>query len=168
MDGGEAAIPCPEFGERLAKHGDGGNGHLPPILPHWSGSRRPMYDLTMCRVRIVGPVLCQNMNDMHLSNHRQCCDTQTVVNEAKEHYREWKFLYTDNVRQVGGTSMPNYEKAIGKQQLLETSLANLLISAECDYFIGTLGSNWNRLINELRLTNGRLRAGYVTLNFDEY
>ena len=93
---------------------------------------------------------------------------QTVVTEAKEHYNEWRFLYTKNVRQVGGTLMSEYERAVGKQRLLEMSLANLIISAECDYFIGTLGSNWNRLINELRLTNGRFKAGYITLNFNEY
>ena len=93
---------------------------------------------------------------------------QTVVTEAKEHYNEWIFLYTNNVRQVGETAMLKYELAVGRQRLLETSLANLIISAECDYFIGTLGSNWNRLINELRLTNGRFKAGYITLNFDEY
>ena len=122
----------------------------------------------MCLVRTVGLTLCLNIHDVHLSNHRQCCYTQTVINEAKEHYKEWRFFYTDNVRQVGGTMMAIYEKSVGKQVLVEKSLANLLTSAECDYFVGTLGSNWNRLINELRLTNGRLRAGYVTLNMGEY
>ena len=64
--------------------------------------------------------------------------------------------------------MDVYEVAIGKQTLLDASFANLLISAECDYFVGTLGSNWNRLINELRLTNGRFKAGYISLNYGEW
>ena len=51
--------------------------------------------------------------------------------------------------------------------IVEISLANLLIAAQCDYFIGSLGSNWNRLINELRLTSGRLKAGYLGLNMAE-
>lgn len=92
---------------------------------------------------------------------------QMVVKEAKDHHKGWNFLYTNNKRQVGVTTMTNYELAVGRRRLVETSLANLLISAECDYFIGVLGSNWNRLINELRLTNGRWKAAYIALNFDE-
>ena len=90
-----------------------------------------------------------------------------MVNEAKE-YNEWKFLYTGNKRQLGATSMFEYEMDIGEQALLDASFANLLISAECDYYVGTLGSNWNRLINELRLTNGRFKAGYIALNNGEW
>ena len=92
---------------------------------------------------------------------------QTVVDEAKD-YSAWTFLYTRNKRQLCTTKMKDYELSIGKQGLLDVSFANLLISAECDYFIGTPASNWNRLINELRLTNGRFQAGYITLNFGEW
>ena len=42
MDGGEVAIPCPEFGECVVEHRDGGNGLLPPIVPH---GENELYDL---------------------------------------------------------------------------------------------------------------------------
>lgn len=92
---------------------------------------------------------------------------QSVINEA-DLYRNWIFMHTTNKRQEGSLAMVAYEKSVGKQLLMDLSLANLLISAECDYFVGTLGSNWNRLINELRLTNGRFKAGYITLNLKEW
>ena len=92
---------------------------------------------------------------------------QSVIKEA-ELYRDWNVLHTTNKRQEGRLAMVAYEKSVGKQVLTDISLANLLISAECDFFVGTLGSNWNRLINELRLTNGRFKAGYITLNFMEW
>ena len=88
-----------------------------------------------------------------------------VVEESKE-YRDWRFYYTKNKRQFGNTPMIVYE-SMNMKEIVEISLANLLIAAQCDYFIGSLGSNWNRLINELRLTNGRMKAGYLGLNMAE-
>lgn len=58
--------------------------------------------------------------------------------------------------------MYQYEKDVGLETLVGISFVNLIISSQCDYFVGPLGSNWNRIINELRLTNGRLKAGYLT------
>eukprot|EP00850_Spirogloea_muscicola_P021658 SM000257S08642 [mRNA] locus=s257:148927:154746:- [translate_table: standard] len=51
------------------------------------------------------------------------------------------------------------------RESVDMSFANLMVQAEADYFIGTLGSNWDRLIDELRKTNGRLSAGYIALNW---
>eukprot|EP00850_Spirogloea_muscicola_P015392 SM000117S25512 [mRNA] locus=s117:217810:219589:- [translate_table: standard] len=83
-------------------------------------------------------------------------------------YKSWQWHYTNITRQSDTTSMVAFEAAIGVQHALESALVNLLIASECDYFVGMLGSNWNRLINELRLTNGRFRAGYLTLNFNDW
>ncbi len=47
---------------------------------------------------------------------------------------------------------------------IDMSFVNLLVQQECDFFIGTLGSSWDRLINGLRKTNGKLNSGYVSLN----
>ena len=90
---------------------------------------------------------------------------QTVVERAEE-YDEWTFWYTRNNIQNGSESA-QVARPQGRPPF-RTTLANLLITVECDYFIGTLGSNWNRLIDELRLTNGRLRAGYVALNLGQW
>ena len=37
-------------------------------------------------------------------------------------------------------------------QTIHTHLIQLLMSLECDVWIGTRASNWNRLIDELRCT----------------
>lgn len=63
--------------------------------------------------------------------------------------------------------MNEYEQKVGKRRLTEVSFVNLIIAEECDYFVGALGSNWCRLINELRLTGGKLKKGYLTTNIDE-
>ena len=63
--------------------------------------------------------------------------------------------------------MTKYLTSIGVDNSVGSSFANLLISSECDYFVGVLASNWNRLIDERRSTNGRISAGYVALNAAE-
>ena len=92
---------------------------------------------------------------------------QSVINEA-ELYRDWNILHTTNKRQEGSLAMVSCDKSVGKQPLTDICLANLLISAECDFCVGTLGSNWNCLINDLRLANARFEAGFITLNFKEW
>ena len=77
-------------------------------------------------------------------------------------------MFSKIPRQQGTMSMGDYEMMVGRDVLLGASFVNLLISSECDYFVGVLGSNWNRLIDELRSTNGRLYAGYVSLNQGEF
>ncbi|CAI5467564.1 unnamed protein product [Closterium sp. Yama58-4] len=80
-------------------------------------------------------------------------------------YKDWTFFYTRNKRQTGATAMVAYEQDAGVELLVGVSFANLIIASECDYFIGPLKSNWNRLINGLRMTNGRMNRGYAALNF---
>ena len=89
------------------------------------------------------------------------------MEEAKK-FVGWHFFHTDNKRQMGNTSIAQYKGDAGVESLVEASFVNLIISAQCDFFVGSLGSNWNRLINELRQTNGRLRAGYIGVNWGEW
>ncbi|CAI7925034.1 unnamed protein product [Closterium sp. NIES-53] len=91
---------------------------------------------------------------------------QSVVVRTAQ-FKDWSFHYSHNPRQNSTKFMVDYERDVG-HQLVGISFANLIISSQCDYFVGALGSNWNRLINELRVTNGRLFRGYVTLNDDEF
>ncbi|CAI6002031.1 unnamed protein product [Closterium sp. NIES-65] len=95
------------------------------------------------------------------------CSSQSVIDEL-DSYSDWTFMYSKNKRQLGSTQMLEYERAAGLEQLVGVSFANLLIASECDFFVGPLGSNWNRLINNLRDTNGRVHAGYVALNTGEW
>ncbi|CAI5482750.1 unnamed protein product [Closterium sp. Yama58-4] len=104
-----------------------------------------------------------NLNHIWLST-----EMQSVVEEAKEQHRDWTFLFTQNPRQEGTMTMHEYEAAVGADVLVGLSFVNLIIASQCDYFVGTLGSNWNRLIDELRCTNGRLFSGYLALNHGQW
>lgn len=61
-----------------------------------------------------------------------------------------------------------YAYLAGKEVVIGASFVNLLMSGECDFFVGVLSSNWNRLIDELRSTNGRLQVGHLALNSNEF
>ncbi|CAI7819296.1 unnamed protein product, partial [Closterium sp. NIES-53] len=104
-----------------------------------------------------------NLNHVWLST-----EMQSVIEEAKEQHRDWTFLFTQNPRQEGAMTMHEYEAAVGADVLVGLSFVNLIIASQCDYFVGTLGSNWNRLIDELRCTNGRLFSGYLALNHGQW
>ncbi|CAI5971892.1 unnamed protein product [Closterium sp. NIES-64] len=93
-------------------------------------------------------------------------EMQSAIDQTAQ-FKDWSFHYSHNPRQNSTKFMVDYERDVG-HQLVGISFANLIISSQCDYFVGALGSNWNRLINELRVTNGRLFRGYVTLNNYEF
>ncbi|GJP39246.1 hypothetical protein CLOM_g23637 [Closterium sp. NIES-68] len=89
-------------------------------------------------------------------------EAQSVIDETNN-YKEWTFFYGSNQRQSEASmEKHDYEKS----QSVASSLASLLIAAQSDYFIGVLGSNWSRLMNELRCTNGRLFSSFIALNDD--
>ncbi|CAI5533116.1 unnamed protein product [Closterium sp. Naga37s-1] len=105
--------------------------------------------------------------DPALHNVWLSTEMEGVVKRSSR-FGNWNFFYSKVPRQKGKETMSHYLRRTGMARVVGASFANLLVSSECDYFVGVLGSNWNRLINELRLTNGRLFAGYVALNFDEW
>lgn len=43
------------------------------------------------------------------------------------------------------------------------AFANVVLAGQCDMFIGSLLLPTNQLVNQLRLTNGKLRAGYIDI-----
>ncbi|CAI5471660.1 unnamed protein product, partial [Closterium sp. Yama58-4] len=91
-------------------------------------------------------------------------EMESVVKESAS-YLDWKFLHSSNSRQpVGSKSSREYER----MQSVAASFASVIIASQCDYFVGALGSNWSRLINELRSTNGRLLNGFYTVNMGEW
>eukprot|EP00271_Cylindrocystis_brebissonii_P020754 TRINITY_DN7023_c0_g1_i1.p1 TRINITY_DN7023_c0_g1~~TRINITY_DN7023_c0_g1_i1.p1 ORF type:complete len:339 (-),score=40.67 TRINITY_DN7023_c0_g1_i1:102-1058(-) len=106
--------------------------------------------------------------DPALSNVWLSTEMQMVVDRSKM-YSNWTIFYPEYPRQKGrGIVMNDYEKQLGVSNLTLFSFVNLRIAVECDYFIGALGSNWPRLLNEMRMTGGRLRNGYMAVNFDEF
>ncbi|CAI5490895.1 unnamed protein product [Closterium sp. Naga37s-1] len=88
----------------------------------------------------------------------------SVVKESAL-YTDWRFLYSSNSRQQED-SRSNREYEF--KQSVTASFASAIIASQCDYFVGALGSNWSRLINELRGTNGRLLAGFFTVNMGDW
>eukprot|EP00850_Spirogloea_muscicola_P016738 SM000138S00045 [mRNA] locus=s138:276673:278849:+ [translate_table: standard] len=94
-------------------------------------------------------------------------EQQQVIDDSQR-FGKWRFLYTEVQRQSSfNVSMVEYEETGGLEIMTGQAFANLLIASECDYFVGVLRSNWNRLINELRITNGRQLNGYIALNNQE-
>eukprot|EP00271_Cylindrocystis_brebissonii_P002241 TRINITY_DN12685_c0_g1_i1.p1 TRINITY_DN12685_c0_g1~~TRINITY_DN12685_c0_g1_i1.p1 ORF type:complete len:658 (+),score=48.90 TRINITY_DN12685_c0_g1_i1:352-2325(+) len=97
---------------------------------------------------------------------------QDVIDDSA-HFTTWDFFFEHH---EGRTSMRanktrnHYwaESEFGLARTMISSFVDILISSECDYFIGSLGSNWSRLLNELRQTGGRLKAGFLAINFLEY
>eukprot|EP00475_Leptophrys_vorax_P016312 TRINITY_DN22780_c0_g1_i1.p1 TRINITY_DN22780_c0_g1~~TRINITY_DN22780_c0_g1_i1.p1 ORF type:complete len:115 (+),score=17.64 TRINITY_DN22780_c0_g1_i1:28-345(+) len=87
---------------------------------------------------------------------------QLDIDEAKQ-FNDWNFLFSEHNRQQGPQPVVEYEKQIGLEQFVSNSFANLLISAESDYFVGALDSVWSRVIDGLRSTNGRIFSGFIAV-----
>lgn len=64
----------------------------------------------------------------------------------------WAWTWVDVPRDNsnGATQLAKFKDALPAGKLTRIWLLNLLIALECDAWLGTLGSNWNRLIDELR------------------
>ncbi|GJP47107.1 hypothetical protein CLOM_g6342 [Closterium sp. NIES-68] len=91
-------------------------------------------------------------------------ESQAVIDSLTS-YRDWTFLYSKNARQ---TSTSHNTREYDDKQSVAESFASVLIASQADLFIGTLGSNWSRLKNELRSTNGRLFNPFIALNDGEW
>ncbi|CAI7876880.1 unnamed protein product [Closterium sp. NIES-54] len=101
-------------------------------------------------------------------------EAQSVI-DATSLYLDWTFFYLTNTRQSDNSAAQQRLqqgeedlRAYDSEQSVAVSFASLLIAAQCDLFVGSLGSNWSRLINDLRSTNGRLLAGFLALNLGEF
>ncbi|CAI5502772.1 unnamed protein product [Closterium sp. Naga37s-1] len=88
-------------------------------------------------------------------------EMQSAIEETSN-FPDWTFHYTTSGRVTSATQMQ--EEHVNDKQRTGEIFANLIITTQADYFVGALASNWNRLIDELRSTNGRLYSGHVALN----
>ncbi|CAI5964660.1 unnamed protein product [Closterium sp. NIES-64] len=146
---GEAYLPRPIVSMHVRQSDKGGEMALHSLAAHmWMAYR----------LRLALP---------HLRHIWLSSEMQTVIDEAAQ-YRDWTFLHSSNART--NVSVPHWdvEEAAGRHMVVGSSLAELLTAAQCDFFIGALGSNWVRMINELRSTNGRLLHGFIALNIQEF
>lgn len=84
-------------------------------------------------------------------------------------YKGWRFYYTKVVRQrKADGKMANYEEGLGLQKSMDNAFVNLMIAAGCDFFVGTMGSTWSVVIDDLRRTSGKEPRGMLSVNKDRY
>ncbi|GBG67894.1 hypothetical protein CBR_g1013 [Chara braunii] len=109
--------------------------------------------------------------DPDLRNVWLSTEGEAVVKLAEEYASYgWRIFYTRQHRiKETQADYDNEVRGNGANfELVEKSLANLVIASEADYFVGALASNWCRLIDELRKTNGRFSRRYVGINYDQW
>ena len=72
---------------------------------------------------------------------------------------DWSVQYTNVTRDGSDPNMSpeQFASRIGWTEEFLNSLLSLQLALECDGFVGMIGSNWNRLIDELRST---IRCNY--------
>ncbi|CAI5977503.1 unnamed protein product [Closterium sp. NIES-65] len=97
-------------------------------------------------------------------------EMKDVVQEATRLLSpRWAVRYTQFPRQgAANISMKSYEADVGMGPTSDNAFVNLVLAAEADLFVGTLGSTWSVLIDNLRVTGGKERAGFLSVNKDRY
>ncbi|GBG77451.1 hypothetical protein CBR_g23900 [Chara braunii] len=101
-------------------------------------------------------------------------DVEVAIKQAPS-FGSWQFYFTRQHRigedeedwklEMQQGAFWGKEDALPDFTVVEKSLVNLIISSECDYFVGSLGSNWGRLVNEMRMTNGRFFRKFIAVNY---
>lgn len=99
----------------------------------------------------------------NLQNVWLTTETKKVIEQSHK-YNGWKFFHG---KHEGKGRFAENEEDMDFDKVVKEVFANWLVASECDGFVGPLASNFYRVINELRLTNGRLKAGVLAVNFDE-
>ncbi|KAJ0253853.1 Alpha-(1,6)-fucosyltransferase [Hirschfeldia incana] len=94
-------------------------------------------------------------------------EMKEVVDRSEE-YGQWRFYYTEVARQVGNSSMAEYETSLGREMSTNYPLVNFLMASEADFFVGALGSTWCFLIDGMRNTGGKVMSGYLSVNKDRF
>jgi hypothetical protein len=80
-------------------------------------------------------------------------DDQQSIDQARQlvEDRRMTVIYTRMPRLVGGHQMSGWKAAPDESEgSFYAHLLQLLMALEADAWVGTRGSNWNRLIDELR------------------
>ena len=83
--------------------------------------------------------------------------------EYFKHLQNWTILTLQVPRPDVQTSPLDFARQIGTDVEMLNSLVNLDLALECSAWVGTIKSNWNRLIEELRSTV-RCKAQYAYID----
>lgn len=92
-------------------------------------------------------------------------DSEVIKIAARNYSSRYNIHYVHEDRPSGGLSMENvveWANTKKMEKIVQHALADLYITAQADVHVGTLSSNWCRIHDELRRTNGRGRLPYVT------
>jgi hypothetical protein len=93
-------------------------------------------------------------------------DAASLNDEAVTKYGKAYRIHAINWQRHGqGLAMPDVLSAGGTTHmadLVRLALADMAITAQADVQVGTLSSNWARLMYELRRAYGKFRAPYLT------
>lgn len=91
-------------------------------------------------------------------------ESQDILDQAISKYAPHWNLYYTKAKRIHSNERDPWNSHTPDRAGTDLAFVNLFLAADADYFVGVLGSNWNRLIDELRKTNGKLKAGYIALN----
>lgn len=96
-------------------------------------------------------------------------EDDAVITEAKslgnytkiqsERTHGWT-VFSSNIDRVNGSPFQQLSQ-FGKTKMTHQWILQLFMAIECDAFVGTRGSNWNRLIEELKSMYGKAKAPYI-------
>ncbi|KXZ41599.1 hypothetical protein GPECTOR_373g156 [Gonium pectorale] len=108
----------------------------------------PVYDRTASKVRALDP--SRFTNQLFVSTE----DPDTIEYFVNHTSSKWRTGFTRGVPRKPDRSRPNlsYMAEIGYYEEMLNSLLNLDLALECSAFVGSIYSNWVRLIDELRAT----------------
>lgn len=81
---------------------------------------------------------------------------------------EWRFLYTPTPRFTETMSPMEIAKILGPSRMFSFDFFNLLITKRASAFILTLSSNWSRMINLMRLVDGRWNMPMIDLEYGSW
>lgn len=92
-------------------------------------------------------------------------DSADILKQAVVDYKDkWNLLWVGYHRTRRGFDQAEFNKgsrSVIELQMLMT-LTDLIVALSADVFVGTLSSNQNRLIDELRKVHGKARIPYLT------
>ncbi|GAB4836100.1 hypothetical protein Ancab_001017 [Ancistrocladus abbreviatus] len=92
---------------------------------------------------------------------------QEVIDKTILHPR-WKFYFTNVKQQVGNVIMAVYEASLGCGTSSNYPLVNFLMAAEADLLHRSIGLHMVLLIGGMRNTDGKVMAGYFSVNKDRF
>ena len=93
-------------------------------------------------------------------------ETEEVITSLSQRYPNTSFAWIkyDRIETNGPGSLTNG----AQEREMIASMANLYVAVQADFFVGSLSSNWCRLIHELERTRGDAGYDYYTVDSSQH